>query len=160
MSQVLSCLLTNEIGTYLVDIVSIFRYLSFILWVNCIGLVSSPLCFQGFPQIPVEFLDRFPAIICPDFFLVGPSPQYYVLSFLESLESVAFPFKFFCAIACFDCLDTLLPAALCGLNSEIKSQRIFISALGSGPSDPPYLSLLRHGQSQFCKNFASFFFST
>ena len=37
------------------------------------------------------------------------------------------------------------------------SQRIFISALGSGPSDPPYLSLLRHGQSQFCKNFASFF---
>ena len=120
MSQVLSCLLTNEIGTYLVDIVSIFRYLSFILWVNCIGLVSSPLCFQGFPQIPVEFLDRFPAIICPDFFLVGPSPQYYVLSFLESLESVASPFKFFCAIACFDCLDTLLPAALCGLNSEIK----------------------------------------
>ena len=102
VSQVLSCLLTNGIGTYLVDIVSIFRYPSSILWVNCIGLVSSPLCFQGFPQIPVKFLDRIPAIICPDVFLIGPSPQYYVLSFLESLEPVASPFKFFCAIACFD----------------------------------------------------------
>ena len=128
MSQVLSCLLTNGIGTYLVDIVSIFRYPSSILWVNCIGLVSTPLCFQGFPQIPVKFLDRIPAIICPDFFLVGPSPQYYVLSFLESLEPVASPFKFFCAIACFQfrffflnlSLDTLLSAALHGLNSEIK----------------------------------------
>ena len=53
VSQVLSCSFTNGAGTYLVDIVSILRYSSSILWVNCIGLVSSPLCFQGFPQIPV-----------------------------------------------------------------------------------------------------------
>ena len=105
VSQVLSCSFTNGTGTYLVDIVSIFRYPSSILWVNCIGLVASPLCFQGFPQIPVEFLDRIPAIICPDFFHVCPSPQYYVLSFLESVEPVAASFKFcsfFCATACFD----------------------------------------------------------
>ena len=105
VSQVLSYSFTNGTGTQLVDIVSIFRYPSSILWVNCIGLVSSPLCFQGFPQIPVEFLDRIPAIICPDFFLVGPSLQYYVVSFLESLEPVATSFKFcsfFCTIACFN----------------------------------------------------------
>ena len=53
VSQVLSCSFTNGAGTYLVDIASILRYSSSILWVNCIGLVSSPLCFQGFPQIPV-----------------------------------------------------------------------------------------------------------
>ena len=105
VSQVLSCSFTNGTGTYLVDIVSIFRYPSSILWVNCIGLVASPLCFQGFPQIPVEFLDRIPAIICPDFFHVCPSPQYYVVSFLESVEPIAASFKFcsfFCATACFD----------------------------------------------------------
>ena len=105
VSQVLSCSFTNGTGTYLVDIVCIFRYPSSILWVNCIGLVASPLCFQGFPQIPVEFLDRIPAIICLDFFLVGPSPQYYGVSFLESLEPLAAFFKFcsfFCAIECFD----------------------------------------------------------
>ena len=131
VSQVLSCSFTNGTGTYLVDIVSIFRYPSSILWVNCIGLVSSPLCFQGFPQIPVEFLDRIPAIICPDVFLVGPSPQYYVVSFLESLEPVSASFKFcsfFCAIASsiFDFfflnqgLDTLLLAVLRSLNSASK----------------------------------------
>ena len=105
VSQVLSCSFTNGTGTYLVDIVCIFRYPSSILWVNCIGLVASPLCFQGFPQIPVEFLDRIAAIICPDFFLVGPSPLYYIVSFLESLEPVTASFKFcsfFYALACFD----------------------------------------------------------
>ena len=124
----------------------------------------------------MEFLDRIPAIICPDFFLVGPSPQYNVVSFLESVEPVAASFKFcsfFCATACFDfrfhfflnqSLDTLLPAALRSLNSA--SKRLEVRGYLSVRWDlfPAILLLcliglvfLRHGQSQFCKNFAFVF---
>ena len=125
----------------------------------------------------MEFLDRIPAIICPDFFLVGPSPQYYVVSFLESVESVVASFKFcsFClrhgmlrfSISFFfnQSLDTLLPAALRSLNSAIKrlEARGYLSVRWD--LFPAILLLcliglvfLRHGQSQFCKNFAFVFF--
>ena len=126
----------------------------------------------------MEFLDRIPAIICPDFFHVCPSPQYYVVSFLESVEPIATSFKFcsfFCATACFDLrfhffflnqsLDTLLPATLRSLNSA--SKRLEVRGYLSVCWDlfPAILLLcliglvfLRHGQSQFCKNFAFVFF--
>ena len=124
----------------------------------------------------MEFLDRIPAIICPDFFLVGPSPQYYGVSFLESVEPVVASFKFCsfcCATACFNfrfhfffnqSLDTLLPAALRSLNSA--SKRLEVRGYLSVRWDlfPAILLLcliglvfLRHGQSQFCKNFAFVF---
>ena len=47
----------------------------------------------------MEFLDRIPAIICTDVILVGPSPQYYVVSFLESLEPIAASLNFTASFA-------------------------------------------------------------